>query len=470
MRIRSFFFFLLLASVLTVKAHSQTNCAVETAFANGVWTPEPFANDEAMTVLFRLSDIGQAVDAKTAIVLYHRDDGLNNLSEVFRLKEQEASSYSQRQGWMERFFSVLDLNAKALSLFGPGALIVGSLETYLLSNSFSDAIVARVSRQTAEDSRRLAVEFANGHPVLVVAHSMGNLYTNAAVISLGNQLIRGSLGVVGVGVPAAYLVNDNQSNNLRLVSKNKTAMSAAASAPYVTNTDDLVINMLRQSGTRHWEAPLKGNETNATAEAPGHSFIDIYWNEQKKTGDMAVGLATKVISRIYKTCSSQSITAGRTNPSLNEYLAQRVPASQHVPSPLPFPSASKDGDSIELPEEVTTAIAKNFPEGSVSRAARAFAQASLVYWISVARSGWQYDEKANLLVGESQVCLRTLIRKTPAQHAALEASYLGLILAPLTAKASLYEKFSNADAVASGHPLSLNMELETACSQAGVQH
>jgi hypothetical protein len=324
---------------------------------------------------------------------------------------------------------------------------------------------------------------------------MGNLYTNAAVLALGNGLRRGNLGVVGAGVPAAYLVGDNQSNNLRLVKKEKAAMDSAASAPYVTNRDDRVINILRRSGTSSWDEPLEGNASNIHPDEPGHAFIDIYWNEQQTTGKRMIARATSVISRMYAACNTQSkpvrVAAGEAGSSVrgsgasssrsasgaatngarknpNQPLGQQSFSARLTAFTLPYPNALKDGDSPELPEGVNIAIAKNFPDDRVASAARAFARASLNYWISVANEGWRYDEKRNLILAESQVCLRLLIRQDVKPSAALEASYLRIILAPLTAKVSLFEKFSNADAVASGHPITLDMGLQAACQIAGV--
>ncbi|OYD77436.1 UNVERIFIED_ORG: hypothetical protein BDU10_2540 [Burkholderia sp. CF145] len=463
---KTLFFILLLSFFLGSQAHAglPEDCKVDAAFANGVWTPEPYANDEAIVVSFTLESQWQKFDTGKVLVLYHRDDGLNNLSEVFLMKDGETEDVGKRRSLMDRFFSLLRINGKALAELGPAGLISGPVQTYIALNSFNPGILRRVTSQTADDARQISVELNSGHPLLIIAHSMGNLYTNAAVLSLNDNLLPGSIGVVGLGVPAAYVVGDNQTNNRLYAKGEKRAMVQAASASYVTNTDDLVIGLLRKSGSPDWRKPLRANATNKNAEPPGHSFIDIYWHYNKATGKKAVEQAGAQISRLFEECSNKS------HPRIFVPSRQVAPREDRsLPAPvLPFPKAATDGDSQKLPDQVIQAIDASFHWKPTHDAAIAFAQASLNYWLSVAKEGWRYNQAGNELVGATQVCLRTLLRKAPKPDSTFEDSYLGIILAPLTAKPSLFEKFSNADAVASGHPVLLNLDMGAACRTAGV--
>ncbi|CAM2139654.1 exported protein of unknown function [Pararobbsia alpina] len=445
-------------------AAQPRDCKVDSAFANGVLTDEPHANDEAIVVSFALESRWEELNTGQMLVLYHRDDGLNNLAEVFHLKNSEAEEFAKRQALMDRVFSVMGLNNKALALNWPTGRLVASVQQFIASKSFSPEILKRVSSQTADDARQISSELNSGRPLLIVAHSMGNLYTNAAVLSLNDRVSPGTLSVLGLGVPAAFVVSDNQTNNRLLAKGDPEAMAKVASAPYVTNTNDLVIETLRQLGSPNWRSPLAGNVTNSPLEPPGHSFIDIYWHSGKPTGEMALSYAGQQVTRLFDECMHRHPTAANA-PSRDVAPTH----DEKLPGPvLPYPNAATGGDSFELPGEVVKSIDANFRWKPTHDAALAFASASLSYWLSVAKQDWHYNQVANERVGAAQVCLRTLIRKAPRPDGTLEESYLRLILAPLTAKKSLFEKYSNADAVASGHPLLLNLDMGTSCKTVGV--
>ncbi len=95
-----------------------------------------------------------------------------------------------------------------------------------------------------------------GRRILVVAHSQGNLYANAAYTNLaGNDLPMDSFGIVSIANPASYV---------------------AGGGPYFTLENDVVVNAVRAV----LSSTLPGNiyNSNETADWTHHNFIDSYLN------------------------------------------------------------------------------------------------------------------------------------------------------------------------------------------------
>ncbi len=73
MKTRYLVFLLSVCLSMQVRADSTDECSVGVAFANGVWTPEPYANDEAIIVSFALESGHEwpHVNARNLLILYH---------------------------------------------------------------------------------------------------------------------------------------------------------------------------------------------------------------------------------------------------------------------------------------------------------------------------------------------------------------------------------------------------------------
>jgi hypothetical protein len=117
------------------------------------------------------------------------------------------------------------------------------------STAFYDADVDAHSASYASDLRL-------GYRVMVVAHSQGNLYANAARERLGSLVpgLTSSFGIDAVATPAATAANG-----------------------YITSNTDLVIGLLRKLGRTVLPAnvtvPVSANDL------LGHGFLEVYIND-----------------------------------------------------------------------------------------------------------------------------------------------------------------------------------------------
>lgn len=131
-----------------------------------------------------------------------------------------------------------------------------------------------VGNQTLQEHATLyRAKVLEGKKVIIVAHSQGNFFANAAYAVLyegENTLTTRSVGIVSVANPASFV---------------------GGNFPYTTLTNDLVVASIR---TAALVPPLPVNVTNNTAgnDILGHSFIGAYLfsgsiSNAKITGDFA---------------------------------------------------------------------------------------------------------------------------------------------------------------------------------------
>jgi hypothetical protein len=185
-------------------------------------------------------------------ISYNHDEKIFSLFQVFRQRQGE--SVSTFWNWLSGLWPSPDwFQDKALDM------------------------AARVDQaQAVRDSdlrshiQRYKTLLQEGNRVLVVGHSQGNFYANSAYTNLArdsSNLPMDAFGVVAVATPSGLV---------------------AGGGPYITRTDDLVIDAVRSF---FW-GTLDGNVTNSndSADWKNHSFIDAYLNGDQ-SGPMIVNEA-----------------------------------------------------------------------------------------------------------------------------------------------------------------------------------
>ena len=209
-------------------------------FGNGMFNDQDDAAASLEALQIRMHQAGQIPEDEWVFELsYNHDEGLDSLFEVYRQREGEQSTAFWR--W------------------------IGNLE--ILPDWFQDdavKIVTGYNRDEAlidEDLSRHIQRYRSllleGNRALIVAHSQGNLYANAAYENLAGagdlSDAMEAFGIVSAATPSDYV---------------------AGAGVYFTRTDDLVINAVRQI----YPDTLPGNISNSPPDPDWkhHGFIESY--------------------------------------------------------------------------------------------------------------------------------------------------------------------------------------------------
>lgn len=230
--------------VLLLNASSEVNagyCTKKTHifFGNGMYNDHDQANRNLIELKDDLVSVGSLEKDKWEFdISYNHDEKLLSIFQAFRQRQSESARTFWE--WISGLTIVPDwFREKTIELATRGDL--------------DDAIRDADLRRHVQRYKTVLME---GSRVLVVGHSQGCLYANAAHTALGNDsddLPMDAFGIVAVGTPSSRV---------------------AGGGPYVTRTDDLVINTVR------WLYPgtLDGNVTNDSdsSDWKNHSFVDAY--------------------------------------------------------------------------------------------------------------------------------------------------------------------------------------------------
>jgi hypothetical protein len=218
-------------------------------FGNGMFNDQSDAITSKDILTHRLQSFGHLPNKDWAFELsYNHDEGIYSLFEVFRQRMGDrAASYWRMLGNLE---------------IAPDWLQDAARE---IASNF-DLAEALVDDDLQRHVQRYQNLLLSGNRVLVVAHSQGNLYANAAYGNLAadSRNPMDAFGIVSVATPASFV---------------------AGNGPYYTLLYDMVISAVQMTvpGT------LPGNITNTVSDTDWkhHSFIDSYLNGDQ-TGPLIV--------------------------------------------------------------------------------------------------------------------------------------------------------------------------------------
>ena len=231
-----------------------TYCDMQTYVfhGNGMFNSKRQASTNLKELQIVMSQSGNLSEQEWTFELsYNNNEGIASFFEVYRqsMGDQAASFW--------RWLGSRDL---APEWFQDAAQEVAA--TY----SLAEGVIDNDLRDHVQRYQSLLME---GNRVLVVAHSQGNLYANAAYTNLASdsRIQMGAFGIVSVATPASYV---------------------AGNGSYFTLTNDLVIAAVRAAVPS--VLPVNVANTNVDTDWKHHSFIKSYLNGNQ-TGPMIVNSA-----------------------------------------------------------------------------------------------------------------------------------------------------------------------------------
>ena len=208
-------------------------------FGNGMFNSQNHAKISARALESQIKSVVNLPEDQWIFdVSYNHDEKLFSIFEVFRQREGERASTFWR--WISGLSMAPDwFREKALELA-----------------SHNDLAMAVRDSDLRRHIQRYKTVLMEGGRVLVVGHSQGNLYANAAHTNLAHDpdnLPMNAFGLLAVATPSGRV---------------------AGGGSHVTLTNDLVINSVRL----FYPDTLDGNVTNGNEDGDWkhHSFIDAY--------------------------------------------------------------------------------------------------------------------------------------------------------------------------------------------------
>jgi hypothetical protein len=209
---------------------------------------------------------------------------LSDLTTVFQQKLTEDSSLSWEL--LVKVFLGLTADINPVVVASVNALIssVANQSSEELKNQFASQYTY-VDDKVVQDVAAYTDDITNhSRRVLVVGHSQGNLYANAAyrLLYTNPTITTQSFKVVGVASPADFV---------------------AGGGPYVTSDKDMVINALRfmvASSTLPANVPVDFNENDIS----GHNFVATYMNPALYARSQIVKMVLSQLNAIEEPLSS----------------------------------------------------------------------------------------------------------------------------------------------------------------------
>jgi hypothetical protein len=388
---RSNFFVLavLLASLFVPSSSTsaERERALDVAFSNGMNTDLQEAVEHLVHLISDLHHSGGRPKAgEDAILMYHVGSTAKNLQEVALQKALETEDPAKVAAITRAHFTLLSqrpdfntLYVKELASKAPDPIQDMRIRTISLLD-----VPQTVAKEASDDARQLILALKNREAeLLLVSHSQGNLYSNLAVSALSpmlDNIQRSRLHIVGVGVPAAFIVLPDGSR---------------VETNYMTSGSDVIIWGLMAYiklgapfiDVKNLMPPLEPNMS-ASGDWPwGHGFETAYLARDSASNSLFISIVNCLIDSRPSTCPPHTRVAKSTT--------LRTLANQYFQG---TPSAVVNDD----PPPFTKHLAHDFPGNDVEIAlsrypvemrgkARAFARRLWEFW-SAAANASSYSE------------------------------------------------------------------------------
>ena len=302
----------------SLAAHAQTpSCdRPQIFFVNGVWNNTPLDARKSAAELqgaiqqqgVDSTQYGLATGGTTAIRPFWNpgdtgDDGVVEAGQIGQVK-------AGIRDVLEVFLNQRTAGRALADALGDTNLVwVKRLAAYLGLKKPGVAFQGYIDELKAQ----LASEIAKGRPIVVVAHSQGNILANRAVTALlaENPNARGIVSVVGVGV-----ADDG---------------GAGDGYRYVTASNDAVIGALPGALKANFAVSTKGNDLF------GHEFVETYLSDAVRgsyTGDAGVTSGFSLRATVAQLTKNALARVGCVETTTQ--LANSLPMQPTIGSPFTF--------------------------------------------------------------------------------------------------------------------------------------